>query len=46
VTVTQVGAGFGLPNADVLRVDVNVSGSGNNVTLTGFRFRHSPNLID
>ena len=46
VTVTQVGTGFGLPNANVLRVDVTVSGSGNNVTLTGFRFRHSPNLID
>jgi len=46
VKVTQVGAGFGLANTDVLRIDVNVTGSGNNVTLTGFRFRHSPNLID
>jgi MSHA pilin protein MshD len=44
--VTQVGAGFGLPNADVLRIDVTVTGSGNTVTLTGFRFRHSPNLTN
>lgn len=44
VRVTQAGAGFGLPNAEVLRIDVSVTGAGNTVTLTGFRFRHSPNL--
>jgi MSHA pilin protein MshD len=44
VRVTQAGAGFGLPDADVLRIDVSVTGSGETVTLTGFRFRHSPNL--
>lgn len=44
VTVTQVGGQWSLPNADVLRIDVNVTGQGQNVTLTGFRFRHSPNL--
>jgi hypothetical protein len=44
--VTQVGAGFALPAADVLRIDVTVTGSGNTVTLTGFRFRHSPNLTN
>lgn len=46
VKVTQVGAGFALPAADVLRIDVTVTGSGNTVTLTGFRFRHSPNLTN
>jgi len=46
VQVTQAGAGFGLANTDVLRIDVTVTGSGNAVTLTGFRFRHSPNLTN
>jgi MSHA pilin protein MshD len=46
VQVTQAGAQFSLPNADVLRVDVTVTGSGESVTLSGFRFRHSPNLIN
>ena len=47
VTVTQVGTGFGLAsNADALRIDVTVTGAGDSVTLTGFRFRHSPNLVD
>lgn len=45
VSVTQVGTGFGLSNnADALRIDVTVTGQGNTVTVTGFRFRHSPNL--
>jgi MSHA pilin protein MshD len=46
VKVTQAGTGFGLANTDVLRIDVTVTGSGNTVTLTGFRFRHSPNLTN
>lgn len=46
VRVTQAGAPFSLPNADVLRIDVTVTGSGESVTLSGFRFRHSPNLIN
>jgi MSHA pilin protein MshD len=47
VSVSQVGTGFGLAsNADALRVDVTVTGDGNAVTLTGFRFRHSPNLAN
>ena len=47
VSVSQVGTGFGLANnADALRIDVTISGSGESVTLTGFRFRHSPNLVD
>jgi hypothetical protein len=44
VRVTQAGAGFGLSNADVLQIDVSVTGAGETVTLSGFRFRHSPNL--
>jgi MSHA pilin protein MshD len=47
VTVTQAGTGFGLPsNVDALRIDVTVTGSGDSMTLTGFRFRHSPNLAN
>lgn len=47
VSVTQVGTGFGLSsNADALRVDVTVTGDGNAITVTGFRFRHSPNLAN
>jgi MSHA pilin protein MshD len=47
VSVTQVGTGFGLSNnADALRIDVTVTGGGNSITLTGFRFRHSPNLAN
>jgi MSHA pilin protein MshD len=47
VRVTQVGSGFGLGNnADALRIDVTVTGGSDSVTLTGFRFRHSPNLVD
>jgi len=47
VSVTQVGSGFGLSsNADAVRIDVTVSGSGNTVTVSGFRFRHSPNLAN
>ena len=46
VAVTQAGAGFGLPAANALRVDVTVSGGGDTVTLSGYRFRHSPNLTN
>jgi hypothetical protein len=47
VSISQVGTGFGLAgNADALRVDVTVTDDGNAVTLTGFRFRHSPNLAN
>jgi MSHA pilin protein MshD len=45
-TVSQAGAGFGLANPNVLRVDVRITGGGDSVTLTGFRFRHSPNLTN
>ena len=43
VSVTRAGAAFGLPNDAVLRVDVQVTRAGETVTLTGYRFRHSPN---
>jgi MSHA pilin protein MshD len=43
VSVTHSGALFGLADGAVLRVDVMVSGRGESVTLTGYRFRHSPN---
>ena len=46
VSVSQAGAGFGVANANVLRVDVTVSGSGDSITLSGYRFRHSPNLTN
>jgi len=43
VTVSRAGAVFGIANGAVLRVDVLVSGKGETITLTGYRFRHSPN---
>lgn len=43
VTVTRAGTVFGLANDAVLRVDVQVTGKGESITLTGYRFRHSPN---
>jgi MSHA pilin protein MshD len=47
VSVTQVGSAFGLSsNADALRINVTVTGGGNSITVTGFRFRHSPNLTN
>ena len=44
VTVSRAGTVFGLPNAAVLRVDVLVTGKGENITLTGYRFRYAPNI--
>jgi MSHA pilin protein MshD len=43
VTVSREGTVFGLANGAVLRVDVLVSGKGETITITGYRFRHSPN---
>ncbi len=43
VTVTRAGGTFGLAAGAVLRVDVLVTGKGESITLTGYRFRHSPN---
>jgi MSHA pilin protein MshD len=46
VSVSQAGAAFAVPNVDVLRVDVTVTGSGDSIKLSGYRFRHSPNLTN
>jgi MSHA pilin protein MshD len=46
VSVSQAGAAFSVPGANVLRVDVTVTGSGDSIVLTGYRFRHSPNLTN
>jgi MSHA pilin protein MshD len=43
ITITRDGGSFGLASDAVLRIDVQVSGRGESVTLTGYRFRHSPN---
>lgn len=43
VTVSRAGTVFGLAAGAVLRVDVLVTGQGESITLTGYRFRHSPN---
>lgn len=45
VTVSRAGTVFGLANGAVLRVDVLVTGKGESITLTGYRFRHSPNAV-
>lgn len=42
VSVRRDGATFGLAADAVLRVDVQVTGRGQAITLTGWRFRHSP----
>jgi len=43
VDVSRAGTVFGLANDAVLRVDVTVTGRGETIVLTGYRFRHSPN---
>ncbi len=45
VTVSRAGSVFGLANDAVLRVDVLVTGPGDSITLTGYRFRYAPNAI-
>lgn len=42
VTVTRAGTSFGLPADAALRVDVQVSGRGDSITLSGYRFRYAP----
>ena len=42
VSVRRDGATFSLPADAVLRVDVQVTGRGQAIQLTGWRFRHSP----
>lgn len=42
VSVSRAGATFGLASDAVLRVDVLVTGKGESVTLSGYRFRYAP----
>lgn len=42
ISVTRDGTRFGLSVDAVLRVEVQVTGRGQSITLTGWRFRHSP----
>jgi MSHA pilin protein MshD len=44
IAVADAGASFGLAdNAAALRIEVTVTGKGEQITLSGYRFRHSPN---
>lgn len=43
VSVSRAGAQFGLASGAVLRVDVLVTGQGESITLSGYRFRYAPN---
>lgn len=45
VTITRAGASFSLAADAALRIDVQVTGRGETVTLTGYRFRYAPNGI-
>lgn len=45
VSISRVGALFGLGSDAVLRVDVQVNGPRDSVTLTGYRFRYAPAQI-
>lgn len=42
VSITRAGASFGLPADAALRIEVQVSGHGETITLTGWRFRYAP----
>lgn len=42
VSVTRTGATFSLAADAALRIDVQVTGRGESVTLTGYRFRYAP----
>ncbi|MCU0870167.1 MAG: type II secretion system protein [Burkholderiales bacterium] len=46
VEVSVTAGGLGLPNDQVLQIDVTAAGPGNErVTLTAYRTRHSPNAL-
>jgi MSHA pilin protein MshD len=45
VSISQAGAPFSLPVADVLQIDVRVVSGNTDVTLTGYRFRYAPNAV-
>jgi len=43
VSISEVGAAFGLAAGDALRIDVQVTGpGGTDITLSGYRFRYAP----
>ena len=45
VSITQAGATFSLPAAEVLQIDVRVVSGDTDVTLTGYRFRYAPKAV-
>ena len=45
VNITQAGASFSLPAADVLQIDVRVQSGPTDLTLTGYRFRYAPKAL-
>ncbi|BBP04002.1 hypothetical protein TPL01_16190 [Sulfuriferula plumbiphila] len=45
VSITQAGARFSLPAAEVLQIDVRVISGDTDITLTGYRFRYAPNAV-
>ncbi|MES1998721.1 MAG: type II secretion system protein [Pseudomonadota bacterium] len=45
VSITQAGATFSLPAAEVLQIDVRVVSGDADITLTGYRFRYAPNAV-
>ena len=45
VQITQAGALFSLPAAEVLQIDVRVVSGTTDITVTGYRFRYAPNGV-
>ncbi|HUW29960.1 MAG TPA: prepilin-type N-terminal cleavage/methylation domain-containing protein [Sulfuriferula sp.] len=45
VNISQAGATFSLPAAEVLQIDVRVVSGDTDITLTGYRFRYAPNAV-
>jgi MSHA pilin protein MshD len=45
VAISQVGGTFGLAVNDVLQIEVTVTGRGETLALTGYRFRYAPRSV-
>ena len=45
VNISQAGAAFSLPAADVLQIDVRVFSGSTDISLTGYRFMYAPNAV-
>ena len=45
VSISQAGATFSLPAANVLQIDVRVVSGNTDITLTGYRFRYAPKAV-